>query len=105
MEWVLLFCLVVIIAFTILTLRKLDRMEEQHRFIINQLRMLLPSQHRIKSEFRSEGSPGVERAVTTRRDSNDLPATGRMKQGVHFTRRDFDRINPDSGLPESPGDL
>lgn len=96
MEWVLLFCLLVVIVFTILTLRKLDRMEEQHRFIINQLRSLLPTQSRVKSEYRSDSQPRVERAVTTRRDTDDLPTTGRMKPGLRFTRRDFDSLDSDT---------
>lgn len=96
MEWVLLFCLLVVIVFTILTLRKLDRMEEQHRFIINQLRSLLPTQSRIKSEYRSDSQPRVERAVTTRRDTDDLPTTGRMKHGLRLIRRDFDSLDSDT---------
>lgn len=47
--------------------------------------------------------PGVDAtARTTRRDSNDLPLTGRMSQGVKRVRYDA-RTSNDDRLPEHPG--
>lgn len=40
---------------------------------------------------------------TTRRDTDDLPATGRMSQGVKRVKTNA-RDNRDGGFPEYPGD-
>ena len=106
MEWVLLFLMLALLAFAVLILRKLDKVEGRLQFIINQLRNLSPTQSAIRSGFRTEGKPSVDaRAVTTRRDSHDLPTTGRMSIGLHRNRRDFDGIDTDAGLPQDAGDL
>jgi hypothetical protein len=58
---------------------------------------------RLHAARTSTRVPGVDaRARTTRRDSDDLPATGRMSQGVHRKRTDARKPDDDRLLP-SPG--
>lgn len=60
-------------------------------------------QARIRSFVQSTATPHVDaKARTVTRDSHDLPATGRMSQGVHRKKTNA-RNNPDGGLPDSPG--
>lgn len=60
-------------------------------------------QAKVKSFVRSTATPGVDaRARTTRRDTDDLPRTGRMSQGVH--RKKTNAREPDDyRLPDDTG--
>lgn len=52
----------------------------------------------------SRGVPTVDaHARTTRRDSDDLPTTGRMSQGVKRVKTNGRSDDPNRGLPDSSG--
>lgn len=71
---------------------------------INRLRSEAASRKSSIAQARAiRKPPGVDaHAVTTRRDTNDLPLTGRMSQGVKRVRTNA-RIDTDDRLPEHPG--
>lgn len=47
-------------------------------------------QSSIAARRASTSTPSVDaKARTTKRDSNDLPATGRMSMGIHRKKRDY----------------
>jgi len=57
-----------------------------------------PRQAHIKSKTANTGIPIVDaRAVTVRRDTDDLPLTGRMSTGLHRRKRDYGAAD-DGGL-------
>lgn len=57
----------------------------------------------IRAARTHHAPPGVDaRARTTRRDTDDLPLTGRMSQGVKRVRTDA-RSRDDDRLPPGPG--
>ena len=57
-----------------------------------------PKQARIRSKEANTGIPIVDaRAVTVRRDTDDLPLTGRQSFGVHRKKRDYGTAD-DGGL-------
>lgn len=72
--------------------RRLDKMDDRLRVFGS---AVIGRQSRLQIVNRSEAVPRVERAVTTRRDTDDLPATARIVTGVRRVKRS-DRDAPSS---------
>lgn len=97
--WPWLVLLLASIVIQIITMRRLSRVEDKLRHNNMLIEGLRTHQSSIARSKTSTASPTVDsRARTTRRDTADLPATGRMSQGVHRIRSNGGRIDSDSQL-------
>lgn len=99
MEWVLAI-IATIVVINLVYLIAVWRMVIQLGVELKTLKPMIlagkPKQARIKSKQASQGIPVVDaKAVTVRRDTDDLPLTGRMSTGVHRKKMDFGAANDD----------
>ena len=80
MEWVIGILLAASFASNVYTGIRLTKIEEQQVFIKNRLNGMAPRQRYIGHAITSHQSPGVDaKAKTNRRDTDDLPLSGRMQ--------------------------
>jgi len=96
MDWVILFFVLVVLGMQIYTQRQLDDVRRRQRQTLNALDQFRTRQGSIAQGRRTSAVPSVDtRVVTTHRDSDDLPVTGRMSMAVHRDKRDYDRADTD----------
>lgn len=90
MDWVIVFLLGVVLVMQIITMRSLDDIRRRQRQTMASLDSLRTRQSSIATQRTSQQRPQVDvRSRTVRRDTDDLPATGRMSTAVHRKRIDF----------------
>jgi len=96
--------IVVVLALMAVALATLFERTKRLQDDINRLRSEAAARKSSIAQARTTRKPpGVDaHAVTTRRDTNDLPLTGRMSQGIKRVRTDA-RIDTDDRLPEHTG--
>lgn len=85
MDWAILIVLVVILALLISIKRDIT---DNHNRVLSELHQFRTRQTNIARERSSRRTPHVDaHAKTTVRDTDDLPLTGRMSQGVMRKKR------------------
>ena len=93
MDWVLLVLLLIILVYLVILHRRFDGVDEKLRVLNTKFST---RQSSVASRRASTGTPIVDaKARTTRRDSNDLPTTGRMSDGLHRRKRDARIVSND----------
>lgn len=84
MEW-LVFIWILILVLQVMNYRQLSKLRAQLTHVEMQLNGFRVRQGKIASRKSSSKPPGVDaKARTVRRDTDDLPATGRMSNGLHM---------------------
>ena len=99
MDWLVIIAIVLVVINLIYTIAMWQKVIDLG-VEVKSLRALVlagkPKQVRVKSKHASQGIPIVDaKAVTVRRDTDDLPLTGRQSTGVHRKRRDYGAANDD----------
>lgn len=83
----------------VLILRRLARVEDKIRAHNTLLEGFRTRQGRLAGTRTTQATPRIDsKARTTRRDTADLPTTGRQSMGVHRVRSNGGRIDSDSEL-------
>lgn len=96
--------LTIVLAIVIVALAMLF---ERYRMLQREVNVLRSEAHGRKAAISAlrahQPTPRVDSKVrTTRRDTDDLPVTGRMSQGVKRIRTTYDSSSDDNRLPEGP---
>lgn len=96
MDWVILFLLVIILGYLIILHRHLDKISAGITRIQSGLIALRVRQGQVTQRKQSNPIPHVDsRARVTKRDTPDLPLTGRMGVAIKREAR-YDRKHNDS---------
>lgn len=86
MDWVIIALLLIILAYLVILHRRLDGVENKLRVMNSKFST---RQTGVAHRRSTESIPHVDaRARTVRRDTHDLPVTGRMSDGLHRRKRD-----------------
>jgi hypothetical protein len=90
MDWALLVMQFILLAYFIMLGKEITQLGVELRKLREELDKFRVRQSKIKSRPRNEGTPIVDaRAITTQRDTDDLPLTGRQGIGLHRRKRDY----------------
>lgn len=96
MDWVILFLLLVVLVYQVIIMRRLDDIVRRLKMILTKLDESRTRQGNVTSRRTSEGSPKIDaKARVIRRDTMDLPVTGRISRAVKREKRDYARADAD----------
>lgn len=96
MDWFIAITLVLIFVMLFLMNRRLTKIEERQKVTLSQLNLFRARQASTAHRVSHGGAVQIDaHGRTTRRDTSDLPATGRMSTAVHREKRDYGRAAAD----------
>jgi len=96
MDWVIVTLQVIIVIYLVVLSRDIAKLGVEVRKLRHEMEKWRVRQSKIKSRVANTGIPVVDATVRTiRRDTDDLPLTGRMSTGLHRKKRDFGTTNDD----------
>lgn len=96
MDWVILFLLLGVLAYLVVISRQLDDVKRRQRQTLQSLNQFRTRQTSVAQGRVIQRGPTIDaQARTIRRDSNDIPATGRMSRAIHRTKVDYARTDTD----------
>lgn len=104
MDWVIVVIQLVVLVMLLRIAAQLRDVKDRLRVISTKVDEQKARQSQITARRASSSTPQVDaKARTTKRDTDDLPLTGRMSMGVHRKKRDYDGNADDNRLQQGTG--